>query len=224
MTPTPRASAQPDAVTRRLTLKATDAGDLSHGIRRLAVFKSTVEGSLGQFNRRYGHALRLDERVLTRSFLHWTRAFDAQRVLADADREDFSYFAAGLLLQTFLAFAPVSEGPASGTAVVPAGLPEAQIVAFWPAGFYYFEFCITVLDTVLRQAEIGGVDVAPAALELRSWQSFRENVSENPGLAVAFLDHFLGRAPNWDFPTVARFRDAIRRRLVTDPARRLPAP
>ena len=200
----------------KLSLSVAERPDLSHEIRRLHVFRKSLEAAVAQFNGRYGCALRLDERALTRAFLDWNEALDAQRGAAEADREDFSYFAAGLLLQKLIASAPVTEARLSAEPPEGADAAEAAIVRYWPDGFLYFEFCITVLDAVLRQERLGTVEVMAEANELRAWQSFRENVTNNPAEAIAFLDLFLGRTPNWDFPTLARFREAIGARLADE--------
>ncbi|MDA4635536.1 hypothetical protein NZA98_31350, partial [Escherichia coli] len=52
------------------------------------------------------------------------------------------------------------------------------------------------------------------ANDLRTWWSYKENVTEMPGYAVAFLDKFLGAEPNWVMPNLASARSAIQRALV----------
>ena len=97
-----------------------------------------------------------------------------------------------------------------------------MLVDFWPEGVFYFEFCITVLDRVLEEQSLEGIRIAPEALHLRSWQSFRENVAADPNLAVPFLDLFLGGDPVWDFPTAAQFRTALSGHLLPE-VRSLPS-
>lgn len=195
---------------------------LRRSIRRLGDFARTVDMALDQFNARYGADLRTSQRALTRAFLEWVRAFDAQRELADRDRRDFSHFAAGLMLSSFIRNRPVEAAAARLSGSAARGAEEA-LVDFWPEGIFYFEFCITVLDKVLAEQALEGVHVSAEALELRSWQSFRENVAADPDLAIPFLDLFLGGDPMWDFPTVARFRSALRGRLL-DAGHRLAPP
>ncbi|WP_416354959.1 hypothetical protein ACLNGM_11100 [Aureimonas phyllosphaerae] len=208
-----------------LSLEAADAGgrqSLRRSIRRLGDFSRTVDIALGQFNVRYGVHMTLAQRSLTRAFLEWMRQFDAQRSLADRDRRDFSHFAAGILLSSLIRNRPVTGGAAR-----PKGgdlaRPEEALVAFWPEGVFYFEFCITVLDKVLAEQDLEGIHLSSQALELRSWASFRENVASDPDLAIPFLDLFLGGDPNWDFPKAARFRSALKGRML-DWDKRLAAP
>ena len=51
---------------------------------------------------------------------------------------------------------------------------EDVLVEFWPEGVFYFEFCITVLDRVLEEQSLEAIELSPQAINLRSWQSFRE--------------------------------------------------
>ena len=47
--------------------------------------------------------------------------------------------------------------------------------------------------------------------DLRTWWSYRENVGEDPALAIAFLDMFIGSEPNWVMPDSAASRSAMKR-------------
>ncbi|MET0257971.1 MAG: hypothetical protein ABW179_05255 [Methylobacterium sp.] len=202
-----------------LGLPAPEGGraQMRRSIRRLGDFSRTVDYALQQFNRRYGLDLALVPRSLTRAFLEWARDFDAQRELADRDRRDFSHFAAGLMLVSLIRNRPAAgrtTGRGHGTAAL--GGPDATLVDFWPEGVFYFEFCITVLDRVLEEQSLEAIRLAPEALNLRSWQSFRENVAADPSQAIPFLDLFLGGDPVWDFPTAARFRTALAGHLLPE--------
>lgn len=60
--------------------------------------------------------------------------------------------------------------------------------------------------------------------DLRTWWSYRENTREMPAFAIAFLDRFLGTAPNWVAPDLVEGRLATRaaldagRRVVEAPS------
>lgn len=205
-----------------LPLAGGGAPQMKRSIRRLSDFSRTVEFALRQFNERYGLELELVSRNLTRAFLEWARSFDAQREFADRDRRDFSHFAAGLMLGSLIRNRPVRLG-ANHRPRVGHRRPEDALVDFWPEGVFYFEFCITVLDRVLQEQSLEGIALTPEAVSLRSWQSFRENVAENPNVAIPFLDLFLGGDPVWDFPTAARFRTALREHLLAEDRRLPPA-
>lgn len=207
-----------DARRLSLDLPVQDAGrtHVKRSIRRLSDFSRTVQFGLEQFNQRYDLDLELVSRNLTRAFLEWVRDFDAQRELAERDRRDFSHFAAGLMLGSLIRNRPAkARGIAQERPKNMRG-PDQVLVDFWPEGVFYFEFCITVLDRVLVEQSLEGVHLAPEALNLRSWQSFRENVAADPNLAIPFLDLFLSGDPVWDFPTAARFRSALNGHLLTE--------
>jgi hypothetical protein len=204
-----------EAATDALNLPLPGASQWKRSIRRLGDFSRSVEFALAEFNRRYGTRLELSRRDLTRAFLEWVRRFDAQRELAARNPRDFSHFSAGLLLGSLVRNRPARQrADVRSLAAASSTGPEERLVAFWPEGVFYFEFCITVLDRVLAEQRLEGIHLAPEALELRSWWSFRENVANDPDQAVAFLDLFLQGDPVWDMPTAARFRRAMRDHLL----------
>ena len=87
-----------------------------------------------------------------------------------------------------------------------------EIAAFWPQGFVYTGYCLTILQAVLLQ-EYGESPAVPELIDdLRVWWSFRENVGEDLASALGFFDLFVGIQPNWAFPTVAAQRPAMRAR------------
>ena len=52
-------------------------------------------------------------------------------------------------------------------------------------------------------------EIPESANDPRIWQSFKENVRENPDLAIPFLDMLLGQSPNWNEPAIAEKRPAV---------------
>ena len=88
--------------------------------------------------------------------------------------------------------------------------PMARIIEFWPEGYLYTHYCLTLVRAILEQ----DFDVHPAPNpqleDLRTWQSFRENFRQDPALAVAFFDVFMGVEPNWIFPESFLSRPAVR--------------
>jgi hypothetical protein len=77
-----------------------------------------------------------------------------------------------------------------------------------------FAFCLGVCSEVLKQEFRSGIDLDPSFWDRRAWWSFRENVREDPSLAIGFFDLFAGIEPNWTSPSsfVAR-RHTERERL-----------
>jgi hypothetical protein len=56
-----------------------------------------------------------------------------------------------------------------------------------------------------------GAEMEPEAItdSPHFWETFRENVLDNPSSAIAFFDLICGRTPNWDFPDVPYLRQAF---------------
>jgi len=71
---------------------------------------------------------------------------------------------------------------------------------FWPEGFVYVSYCLNVRQSVLRQDFDTEPEPAPQFTDIRTWWSFKENVTEIPDYAIPFLDLFAGQEPNWTFP------------------------
>lgn len=189
--------------------------DLRHRLRRLRWFRATFRASARAVGERYGLAFEIDEARLTRAFLDWVELVEPQKGFARLDRADFIIFAAGLVLREL-----VRQNPAR--AVVGQGVPPAaghgdamdEIVRFWPEGFLYTNYCVSAIAAIHEQ-EFGRAPALDAcADDLRTWWSYRENATEMPAYAVAFLDRFLGAEPNWVLPDSARSRAAMRRALA----------
>ena len=92
-----------------------------------------------------------------------------------------------------------------------AAQAEASIVSFWPEGFLYTNYCLNVLSAVVQQELGESLSLSAGADDLRLWWSYRENAEEDPSMAIAFLDKFLGEEPNWRVPESLESRAAMRR-------------
>jgi hypothetical protein len=191
-----------------LAPELADIPDLRHRVRHLNWFKRSFRRDAELIAAECGIAIMVDERRLAEAFLSWIEAFNRQKPYAALDRRDFSLFAAGLLLREFIKARPVEAGAA------PTARSEEEplsILAFWPEGFVYTKYCLNVLGAVMRQEFGETLGLAGAAHDLRSWWSYRENVQENPSLAIAFLDQLVGSEPNWRAPDAPESRAAMRR-------------
>jgi hypothetical protein len=181
--------------------------DLRHQVRRLRWFKNSIRRDAELIAEHHEVELAIDDRRLTETFLNWIEAFNRQKRYASLDRRDFSVFAAGLLLREFMKSRPVSAKPREAA----RAKSEASIVSFWPEGFLYTNFCLSVLSAVVRQEFGESLSLSEGADDLRVWWSYRENVEEEPSMAIAFLDKFLGEEPNWRVPESPQSRTAMRR-------------
>lgn len=128
----------------------------------------------------------------------WLRAFEAQKPAQEADKPAYVGFTAGLMLRSLLRHKPVSlrDKPANADLSNPA--------YFWPEGYLYVAFCLNVRGLVLETDFRFEQHLSEALQEPRTWWSFRENVNEDPSLAIAFLDLFAGEEPEWSMPELFR--------------------
>ncbi len=185
--------------------------DLRRRLRQLRWFRATFRKHAALLSDIYGVRYTIDEEKLTEAFLNWVELVEQNKRFAQVDRKDFIVFAAGLVLRELIRLSPVKA--ARPRTEEGGEAPLSEIVAFWPEGFLYTNYCICAIAAVHEQ-EFG---VAPAidacADDLRTWWSYRENVADMPGYAIAFLDKFLGGEPNWVMPDLASARVAVQRAL-----------
>jgi hypothetical protein len=188
----------------------TEISDLRHRVRRMHWFRQSFKTEALELGRRYGFAFAIDDRALVDAFLNWAAAFERERVGSTRNRRDFAIFAGGLMLRELLHAHPArSEGGGKFDSFVPPD-PMAPICEFWPEGFLYTTYCLTLVRAILEQDFDVHTAQNPVIEDLRTWQSFRENFNENPVLAVAFFDVFMGVEPNWTFPERFLSRPAAR--------------
>lgn len=188
--------------------------DLRHRLRRLRWFRATFRANAKAVTAACGLRYEIDETRLTRVFLDWVETVESQKDFARVNRGDFIVFAAGLVLRELIRQNPAhyagedADAPASGD---PALL---EIARFWPEGFLYTNYCISAIAAIHEQ-EFGHAPALDACVDdLRLWWSYRENATEMPATAVAFLDRFLGSEPNWVVPDMAQSRKAMREALA----------
>lgn len=192
--------------------------DIRHQVRSLRWFRSTFRAHARAVASVYGVRFDIDDTVLARAFLDWVDTVDVQRRFASADRADFIVFAAGLMLREL-----IRQGPAKAIGTATADTTMAEIVRFWPEGFLYTNYCVSVVAAVHEQ-EFGRAPAIDAcANDLRTWWSYRENASEMPSYAVAFLDRFFGAEPDWLLPDSALSRASMRKAVSTGKARPIAA-
>ena len=167
---------------------------LRRSIRRLRWFKSSFRTHVEEVGSKTGITFDIDDQRLAASFLGWLKAFDAQRPEAEAERLPFVGFAAGLMLCEL-----VGHRPLRATSV-PAGAEASDPTFFWPEGHAYVSYCLSMRAAVLEQ-DFGTIEPAtPQNSDIRTWWSFRENVTADPTLSTAFLDLFAGQHPKWHMP------------------------
>lgn len=189
-----------------LAHELTQTPDLAHRLRRLSFFDGHFRQHVAVIAKRHQLDVSIEPIRLTRAFLAWGEDFTSQRAAAAIDRRDYIVFTAGTLLIRLLEAEPVTVSPG-------AKPPADEIVAFWPEGYVYTEYCLQVLRAVLEQEFAERPAVTSLAGDLRVWWSFRENVAEDRARALGFFDLFVGSEPNWMLPRAAAQRPAMRRQL-----------
>jgi len=171
---------------------------LRKSAQRLRWFVGAFENQVAATTRETGNRFTLDRGALAEVFTEWLRAFEAQKPASSADNEAYVGFAAGLMLRTLIKKKPVT------LVQVPEGRDESNPAYFWPEGYLYVAFCLNVRGLVLEKDFEARQQVSAALGETRTWWSFRDNVAEDPSLAIAFLDLFAGDQPEWSMPELFR--------------------
>jgi hypothetical protein len=180
--------------------KLTEFSDLSYRVRRLQWFRRSFHEMADEVGRRFHFAFAVDDRLLVDAFFRWARDFERERESSDLNRKDFATYAAGLMLRELLRLNPARKiGEGQFKNLLPEE-PMAKICEYWPEGYLYTHYCRTLLQAILEKEYEVTMENPPVLYDLRAWQSFRENFGDNPLLATAFFDVFMGVKPNWDFP------------------------
>ena len=180
----------PDAASREQPLRKS--------AQRLRWFVEVFEKQVRSTETQTGNRFRVDRSALAQVFAEWLRAFEAQKPTHEDDKPAYVGFAAGLMLRTLIKHKPVTLVERLG------GADETNPAYFWPEGYLYVAFCLNVRGLVLETDYHSEQHPSEALNEARTWWSFRENVHDDPSLAIAFLDLFAGEEPEWTMPDLFR--------------------
>ena len=173
--------------------------DLRHRIRDMRFFEASFRRNVTLTLADHGRRTKTDQARLRSSFLAWLETFHATRPYADLDRRDFICFSAGQMLAELVRHDPLSLAKGND-----------ETTDIWPVGMAYVSYCLGVALSVMEQEFQLATELSSSANDARIWQSFRENVSENPDLAIPFIDLLLGQSPNWTEPALADQRPAMK--------------
>lgn len=163
--------------------------------QRLRWFIEVFEAQLAETAAETGNTFDLDRTRLAQVFSEWLDAFNAQKPNTPEDQRAYVGFAAGLMLRTLLRHTPV-------TGQVQPDADTSNPAYFWPEGYLYVVFCLNVRGMVIEMDFEGEQSLSAELDDLRTWWSFKENVGEDPSLAIAFLDLFAGDKPEWNTPDI----------------------
>ena len=163
--------------------------------QRLRWFIDVFEKQMAETARETGNSFDLDRALLAKVFSEWLDAFNAQKPHTPEDQRAYVGFAAGLMLRALL-----RHKPAKGH--VQDDVDTSNPAYFWPEGYLYVVFCLNVRGMVIEIDFDGEQSLSAELDDLRTWWSFKENVGEDPSLAIAFLDLFAGDKPKWSAPDI----------------------
>ena len=193
-----------------------DVPELRRRLRQLRWFTRAFQENAELIATHLDLHFTISDRRLQQAFFHWVTAITPIEQDPTFDKADRIVFMGGLALRELWRARPA--------ALIGDARPEqagddvtAQIAHSWPEGFLYTNFCICSIAAVHEQEFGEPRRLHDAAFDLRTWWSYRENVSEDPGISIAFLDRFLGIEPNWRFPGDPRRRVHVRRPLGAGP-------
>jgi hypothetical protein len=175
-----------------------DEQPLRKSARRLRWFIEAFEKQVGDTASQTGNEFAINRDAMAQVFAEWPKAFEAQKPTRDEDKPAYVGFAAGLMLRSLIKHRPVA------CTQRPEGADNSNPGYFWPEGYLYVAFCLNVRGLVLQSDFQWEQHPSNAMNELRTWWSFRENVHEDPSLAIAFLDLFSGDEPEWSMPELFR--------------------
>ncbi len=193
----------------------TEISDLRHRVRRLRWFRETFKQQSDEIGRRFHFRYAIDERVLVSAFFRWATTFERERPYSGRNRRDFAIFAAGLMLRELGRANPASKvGQGQFDNLIPPE-PMAVICEFWPEGYLYATYCLRLVQAILAQDFDVRVDDNPHFRDVRLWELFRENFSQDPDTAIGFFDVFMGVEPNWSFPQYFSSRPAVKAAILT---------
>ena len=184
--------------------------DIVHEARQFRTLLAGFNRNIELLYENQGLKPQIDSVAMAKAFAKWRQAFDATRHLAAQNRGDFVVFSAGLMLKELLLAKPLSEQPK-----VEAALVEQSFVQ-WPEGYAYASFCLSVAQAVLDRLGEGREINQALADDPAFWNSFRENVAEDPSNAIAYFDLLCGVEPNWNGPDVPWFRPAFAKKKMLE--------
>jgi hypothetical protein len=122
---------------------------------------------------------------------------------------DYFQFVFGVLLRDLLREKAIHVKKDASTQLRPS---PGNIADWWPTGYVLTYFCIGTLKATVHEQCAVEIQPSDALSQPAVWQSFRENMIEEPGLAIAFFDKFMGLEPNWREPTEISNRPAVAER------------
>ena len=200
-------SETPRRTIRPLNELVVGTSDIRLAARRLRWFVASFRRQIEILSEDSGIVFDLDERKLARVFVSWLRRFEMIRANAALNRRDVTHYAAGLMLRELIVCSPLMAMR------LPEGCDKRRPVCYWPEGFAYLTYCMTVCEAVLTQEFDIHIEPDADIEDIAVWWSFRENMIEDDRWAIPFFDKFSGHEANWDAPGLFFARRLIQKGL-----------
>ncbi|WP_345814830.1 hypothetical protein AAGS40_21485 [Paraburkholderia sp. PREW-6R] len=178
-------------------------------VQKLTPCRNLLQQCCDEYLSRYRVRLEIDDRNFTTAFFAWLDVLLSNRDYRDWNEPDYFQFSFGALLRELLhrRVVHVATDASAGSSALSSALSLASVSpdntpVWWPAGYMLTHFCFELLKQTLRQKcgielKLDEVNAQPAL-----WKSFRENLLEEPSLAIAYFDKFVGLEPNWREPSM----------------------
>jgi hypothetical protein len=176
---------------------------------RLSSFNELLHEHCTAIRSDFGISVEIKDRALTAAFFAWAQIVEHHAADPRRNTPDYFQFLIGALLAQLLASHAIDTVPRVDEDRARGG--ASAIAQWWPVGFALTTFCVELVRKVIAQ-ECGEIVAASEKFgDIKLWQSFRENLSEEPSIAIAYFDAFMGLAPNWRNPSFFRERAAAHR-------------
>ena len=177
-------------------LPLLEQGSVRQAVRRLRWFRRSFAEQVANIAAASGVDLAIADDRLAEVFVSWLRKFEAQKPATADARRAYTRFSSGLMLREMLRADPLT------VRAMPQRPDERDPAHFWPQGHAYAVYCMNVRAAVLAQEFGETLELAHWWDDIEAWWSFKENVAQDPPLAIPYLDLFCGDEPEWAFPNL----------------------
>ena len=183
----------------------TDVSDLRHRVRRLHWFRQSFRKSADDIGRRFNFSYAIDDRALADAFFHWASVFESERANSQRNLRDFAIYAGGLMLRELCCADPAHRtGTGQFDNLIPPE-PMAKICDFWPEGFLYATYCLTLVRAILEQDFDVRTSDNPLLKDLRVWEIVPRKLPRDSGPCSPLLRCLYGRRAELDISGTLRW-------------------
>lgn len=177
-------------------------------VQKLTPCRQLLQRCCAEYDQQHGLQIEIDDRNFTTAFFAWLDVVERNTEYRQHNELDYFQFVFGLLLRDLLRDKAILVKKDASVLMRPS---SGNIADWWPTGYVLTYFCIGALKQTVREECAVELEPSDALSHPAVWQSFRENIVEEPGLAIAFFDKFMGLEPNWREPNQINNRPAAER-------------